>query len=301
MSLILIKSPNWPFPVVGPPTPGSVKAVAALSQVFYKVQRDDMDGAGYLVFDSGGFLAITQGVILGAPQVGQFIHIATDETANNPLGTIPEYLGSHLITQVLVVGSFKTSTPWTISDNNGFATFQDFDITTVKAEITTSAPELVTYDQQYKIPYNSPVFAFDLKAGMNPSFALVKDTYYSATVVITAANKLGPLTGTAIDTYEHQLFEAQMPRGNFYGANLNGVVLRTSNPGRILTAFENPEFYKGFPTAVSYYVDEDYTAFSPYVLRGNWYDINHDPVAAIATTDPLPLSLIHISEPTRPY
>jgi len=281
MSIELIKSPNWPFPVTGPPPPYSVNSIAAFSQVFYKVQRDDMSGAGYTVVDSGGFVGFILGVVIGASQAGQFIHIAKDETLTNPLGTIPEYLGSHLITQVLGIGQYKTSTPYTINNIDGFLTLQDLDVVTIKAEVTTSAVELETYDQQYKIPYNHPVFAFDLKAGMNPSFNLSKDLYYTATVIITATDRLGALTGTAIDTYNHQLFAAQNTRGYQYGANLNGFVLRSDNPGKFLTSFALPEWYWEREMLLTFYIDE---VFVTRVLIRQFYDVNMIPLAVPLTS-----------------
>jgi len=271
MSIELIKSPIYPYP--GIPDPGfQVAAIPLISQVYWKVQRDDMNGTGYTVQDNGGFLQINFGVVEGSASIGGGLFITQKLT--DPIGTIPVYAGRHIITGTVVLGEkYVTSTPYNGNDNAGYLTSQHKDVVSLDAEIDIKAAGIEPFTQSYKIPYNKPVFGLDLGETMRPTFATIESQYFEATITLSGTFSGGVETGGALKPYDLQLFESKVVQGYEYGSNLTGLVLRNQLPGKILTAFKEPKIYNDYPTFFSFYIDE---VFDPQqrIVRRQYLDVN---------------------------
>ena len=282
MSLNLIKSPIYDNGTI------VVNAVAALSQVFFKVQRDDNDGTGWSVADNGGKAQFTFTVFPGALGVGDRFFMEHDRVNYDGPTTLDygvfgpvgfnEYRGTHIVNSIDGAGVFTTTTDYISAINQGICTFRLWDAYTMavvcKAETVTF--DIVTID--YKIPYDRPVFTFDLKEPYRPVFQLSDSTHNNVTAVISASNADSiSQGGSAIQSFAIQLFLAYVPIGREYGANLTGYVLRESVPGKTLTLFEHPRLYDGAKFTVRIYVDE---FFDNYFVVGQFKDINRQPLGA---------------------
>lgn len=267
MSLELIKSPIYDDGTT------VTAAVFTLNQVFFKVQRNDYAGLPYIVSNNLGkaqFDFDAGSIILN---VGDYFYIAQDELNPN---TYTSYKGLHQVVGNPAPAVYDTNTNFVDTNAAGIVTFSTFDVFTLIATVQADNEAYNDNTIQYKIPFNLPVYSLDLKGDLENLFVLDNNTYSEARITLSAIDGEGnPVTGSAIATYDVQLFESFVPKGYQYGASMIGFVPRTTILGLFLTRFRTPKLYTGintlFPFRFYFAVDVD---SSNWNLRFQELDVN---------------------------
>ena len=286
MSLILIKSPIYN-------DGGTISnSIAAKSQIFFSVQRNDLSGGFFNVTSNGGkaqfeFSTAPNGLVVGDRffvEHERGVYFGPAETRNPTIQAEPgfaTYRGEHQITQVIDPLNVVTSTDFIDTDNTGYLTFQNWDFYTVTALCQASTAVFQDVIIDYKIPYNNPWFNFNLKEAFLPIFGLTQDNYAEVSATITATRGDGlPEGGTAVQTYDLQLFNSYVPFGREYGANLVGFLPRPLILGKFLTKFELPRAYEGVPITLQWYAD----SLDQVYIVGQQLDVNGN-ITSPPTTD----------------
>lgn len=272
MSLNLVKGPIY--------DQGGIQsaAVPGLTQIFWRVQRDDTSGAGYTVTNNGGKARFTMGAIPPGVEIGQFIFIEEDHTVVDD----PTYAGIHEVTAITAF-NVDTDTNFVDTNNDGFVTFSVNDVYTMSVLLSADNPLFFPTTIQYKIPFNIPVFNLDLHEAFRPVFSIADTQYNDLSVVLSAENAGGfAITGTAIQTYSLQSFAAEVPQGYDFGASLVGFVPRALKPGKILTELETPVIIQSFPGRYQIFIDQ---APMAYTLNWEYLDVNRVSLGAFSSSN----------------